>query len=420
MNQTRIGSTDISNVHLCSFRTGEQHSQAKRPDWTIQLPFHMNRADSGIVLQTMDELLAIAYISNDKTVSEILVWNWKLGILVHRIHSLASSSTFGFFTPNSLLVFDASSTDTPIVKLSIFEISRVPPDPAPGDQCVYVVSSYAQLAACAELAFPTFPAGSTVDLLLSAEPSPAVTSFRSSKFVPAPKAGVPQLCLTLLSRAEHGQRLSKYQIFLGKEYLLKYLPSLNKLSEPADHPITIPWEDWGERASRWFSRASTTDPYLWNVYGTRSIQGIPIGENSEDRSFEYLSVLEFHPPTVRRFSSLSIDRHLSMWGPKTPRRHIDFQSSERELRYVFNALQNKQSASKENLVFVDTIDEDVPAVTFLDGQRIISRLPYRIVTRIRPVIKRRGWVMDNEHIVGMPVCIFYRTSLPASTLFFDW
>ncbi|KAF8598518.1 hypothetical protein BDV93DRAFT_593985 [Ceratobasidium sp. AG-I] len=395
-------SADISNVHLCSFHTGEPHSEAQRPDWKIQLPFHMNRADSRIVLQTMDQLLALMYTSTGDTSSEILIWNWKLGTLVHRIQSSASSSTLAFLTPDSLLVSCAYSLNAPVVSISIFEVVRVPLNPTLDDRELCVASSYTPLVACVELKFPAFPEGATIQLSMSAEPAPTATSFASSKFVPSPTAGVLQLCLSLFSGEEQGRRQSKYHILLGKDCLLKYLTRSHNTTESANRPMKIPWEEWGERSTRWFSRAATPDSCPWRVYGTRSIQGMPAGESPDDRAFEYLSVLDFHPPTVRRFSSLSQDRHLSMWGAENTRRHMDFHSSERDLWYVLNALQSKQSPSQENLVFVDTIGEDVPAVTLLNGRRIFSRLPYRVVTRIRPVLRRPGWLIDNDHIVGMP------------------
>ncbi|KAG8680042.1 hypothetical protein FRC08_016576 [Ceratobasidium sp. 394] len=93
-----------------------------------------------------------------------------------------------------------------------------------------------------------------------------------------------------------------------------------------------------------------------------------------------------------------------MWKSKKARRHLDLHSNDEDLEHVLNTLRSKQadSSKDEDLVFVDTIDEDVPSVTPFGGDVVLSRLPYRIVTRVRPLPKHSGWMMDNNLIIGMP------------------
>ncbi|KAG9090247.1 hypothetical protein FS749_000708 [Ceratobasidium sp. UAMH 11750] len=231
-----------------------------------------------------------------------------------------------------------------------------------------------------------------------------MTSSGSAPFLPCPDARVLQLSMTVIQN--HGQErgLNQYQVFISKEKLLKLVPPFGDQPEPPEHPIKIPWADWGEYTTRWFGSRSAISPWICRAYGTRFIQTNPLRDDDDELPHQYISILDFHTPTVRRFSSLGRDEHLSMWKSKNARRHLDLHSNDEDLEHVLNALRSKQvdSSKDEDLVFVDTIDEDVPSVTPFGGDVVLSRLPYRIVTRVRPLPKHSGWMMDNNLIIGMP------------------
>lgn len=388
----------VSSIHIRSIRKEGPHTGALHPDWTIQLPFHMERRSSGIFVEVMDELLAIKYVSYEKEVSNILIWNWKTGTLLNRIECRGVSCTFGFFTSDSLLLFQ--STEAPAVNLLIYENIRSSDRPSQDHQAHCNVSDYTPLAPGFEFGFPVLPPNAIAYLLMRAEPVPTLSCSGPSMFLPLPACRVIQLSMTVIRNVGHDRGLNQYQIFLSKERLLKHIT-------PRDAPGTVhvPWEAWGEHTTRWFGTMSAISPWICRTYGSRFIQAHPFGDDDDEgnQPLEYLSVLEFHQPTVRRFSSLGCDKHLSMWSTPEARRHVDLNSNDEDMEYVTNALLNKHNLVEDNPVFVDTIDEDVPTYTQFNGTDLVTRLPYRIVTMRRPVPKHSGWMMDNNLIIGMPV-----------------
>jgi hypothetical protein len=400
-------SSDMSTVHLRSFLKGNVHSATQYPDWKVQLPFQMYRRSSGIFVEVMDDLVAVKYVSFEKDVTEILIWNWKTSILLNRIQSLGTSCTFGFLTPNSVVLFQFATLEVPTVKLVIYDDIRTPRTLIADHPGYYHVSHYEPVTPRVEFGFPTLSWGSMAHLLLRAEPAPTMTSSGSGTFLPLPTARVLQLSMMVIQNHEEERGLSQYQIFIGKERLLKRLSLLNNQPQPLEHPVLVPWDDWGEYTTRWFKARSAMSPWICRTYGTRFIQSNPFGDDPNDLPLEYISILDFHTPTIRRFARAGDNEHLSMWKSKDERRHIDMGSTDEELEYVLNTIRSKHDSSIEDddRVFVDTIDEDVPSVTPFNGEVLHTRLPYRVVTRVQPVPKHSGWMIDNNLIIGMPVCL---------------
>lgn len=355
----------------------------------------------------MDDLLAIKYVSYEKNAAEILIWNWKLGALLNRIECFGTSCTFGFLTPNSLMLFHSNALrDDSAVRLSIYVDIRTPISPQKDEPPICTTSKHKAMTPRFELDFPTPPSSSTILLLLRAEPAPTVTSSNSATFVPDTSTRIIQLGMTVIQGRRHGRTLY-YQIFISKEKLLQHLvlPEAHPDLGQEESPIKIPWESWGEYTTRWFANASAVSPWICRAYGTRFVRSTPIDSDDEEAGpLECISLLDFHPPTVRRFSALSCDQDSSMWDSPEARRHIDLDSSLNDKLRVADALQRAQTApGPSDRVFVDTIDEDVPSTTKFNGDTIVTRLPYRMVTRVKPVPTHSGWMIDNDRIIGMPV-----------------
>lgn len=353
----------------------------------------------------MGDLLAIKYVSYEKNVSEILIWNWRLGTLLNRIQCFAASCTFGFLTPDSLMLFHSQNDST--VTLSIYEDIRTPKTIEKDGKSLCSVSDYETMTPRFKLDFPALPPGSSIQLLLRSEPAPTITSSGPSIFVPCTETRIIQLGMTVIqNRGRRG--LHHYQIFISKEKLLRHLvpPVPDPDPDREGSPIKIPWESWGEYTTRWFATTSAVSPWICRAYGTRFVRSIPLhSESDESEPLEHISILDFHPPTVRRFSALSRDNNMSMWNCPEERRHVDLHSSPTDKLYTSETLQRAQQnlGPSEDQVFVDTIDEDVPSITPFNEDNLVTRLPYRIVTRVRPVPKHSGWMIDNDNIIGMPV-----------------
>ncbi|KAF8603264.1 hypothetical protein BDV93DRAFT_167132 [Ceratobasidium sp. AG-I] len=397
----------ISSIHLRTFDRGNRHQEARYPDWKIELPFYVHQRFTGIFVEVMSDLLAVKYVSYERNVSEILIWNWRLGILLNRIQCFAASCTFGFLTPSSLMLFHSNShQNDSAVTLSIYEDICIPTTVEKDEKPICSVSDYEPMTPRFELGFPFLPPSSSIQLLLRAEPAPTITSSGLSTFVPFVEARIVQLGMTVIQN--QGQRgLHYYQIFISKEKLLQHLipPEPDPDLDHQGSAIKIPWDSWGEYTTRWFATTSAVSPWICRAYGTRFVLSIPLdNEDDESEPLEYISVLDFHTPTVRRFSTLSRDKNLSMWCPPEARRHIDLHSPVIDTMHVSHTLQRAQESLSplKDRVFVDTISEDIPSITPFNGDTLVTRLPYRVVTRVRPVPKHSGWMIDNDNIIGMP------------------
>ncbi|KAJ1303802.1 hypothetical protein OPQ81_008225 [Rhizoctonia solani] len=378
--------TERSSIHLRSSITGQPYDAASHPDWTVQLPFHMERRSSGIFIEVMDELLAVKYVCFEKNLSDILIWNWKAGVLLNRVECLGMSCTFGFLSPDSLILFQ-SITDSGVNMLVYTDI-RSPSSLSHDSGAEFVISDYPIANPCFEFAFPEFPEGASAYLLMRGEPAPTLGSTGPAMFMPMPTSRVIQLSMSIIQRSGPERGLRQYQIFLSKPRLLKCIASHCGLVDSDDEsPVQIPWEKWGEHTTRWFATSVAMSPWICRT----------------EQPLEYLSVLEFHEPAIRRMADLGCDKHLSMWSSEGARQHIDWNSPDEVLEYFVNTLRSKSNTPmEEDAVFVDIIDENVPSYTPFNKQTIITRLPYRIVTRRRPVPKHSGWMMDNNLIIGMP------------------
>ncbi|KAG9090726.1 hypothetical protein FRC07_012028 [Ceratobasidium sp. 392] len=302
------------------------------------------------------------------------------------------------------MLFQSASIDDPAVSLLIFDNVRTPRISSSDHPGYYITSEYEPLIPRVQLEFPSFLPGSMAYLLLRAEPAPTMTSSGSAPFLPHPDARVLQLSMTVIQNQGQERGLNQHQVFISKEKLLKHISTLDDLPEPAEYPIKIPWGDWGEYTTRWFATRSAISPWICRAYGTRFIQSSPLGDDEDELPHEYISILDFHTPTVRRFSSQVSGKNLSMWSEKEDRRHIDLNCKDEDMEHVLNTLRKKLAGSggDQDVVFVDTIDEDVPSMTPFNGDVVVTRLPYRIVTRVKPLPKHSGWMMDNNLIIGMP------------------
>ncbi|KAF8699684.1 hypothetical protein RHS03_07099, partial [Rhizoctonia solani] len=414
--------TGSSSIYLRSSDTGHSHPAALHPDWTVQLPFNVERRSSGIFVEIMDELLAVKYVSIERDVSNILIWNWKSGLLLNRIECLSMSCTFGFLGTDSLLLFQ--SIKDAGVNVVVYTNVRSPSVPSPDSRAVFDISQYPVAKPSFEFGFPEFSEGAHAYLLMRSEPVPTLGSTGPAKFMPRPSSRIVQLSMSVVQSVGPQRGLRQYHIFLSKTQILKCMKmyddaptaKLGPGSEAdSESPIRIPWERWGEHATRWFGTPAAMSPWICRTHGTRFIQAHPyVGDDDggNEHPLEYLSVLEFHQPTIRRMAQLGCDKHLSMWNSEQGRQHIDWNSPDEVLEYFTNSLRSRPNvAVDDDAVFVDIIDETVPSYTPFNGQILVTRLPYRIVTRRRPVPKHSGWMMDNNLIIGMPVSRVRSTSV---------
>lgn len=399
-------STDTCTIYLRTYSDGSLHPLAQISTWTTQLAFFQRFYSGNMQIEFLGDLLAIRFTLPKTSQNQILIWNWKSGALLNRI-STEGACSFGFLTSDCLSVFNCSDSwgIEHSIELSLYNnIQQSLASVATGAPGVYISANLTALSPNVVLRFPSrmAPLEYLIQHATSSQRAPLVVNSSTFKIKTDPS--VLHLTMAFMQDDyyddEEDVRISipdVYDIFVSMAMLLKY--TVAPLF-PTGHFKPIPWEEWGESSTRWFHSAveQSSDSGRWVVEGSRAIAAnyLPDGGNS---ALGYVTLLDFNPSTVRRFSS-TYDRRLSMWA-NGPSRHVDMDSPRQDLLHVWEA---RASNSHEGDVFVDIIDERTPALTTGFGEStVISRLPYHMVTRRIPKRTHSRWILDEGRIVEVPV-----------------
>ncbi|KAG8777528.1 hypothetical protein FRC12_000331 [Ceratobasidium sp. 428] len=71
----------------------------------------------------------------------------------------------------------------------------------------------------------------------------------------------------------------------------------------------------------------------------------------------------------------------------------------------------------ENAVIVDCVTSQEPTVISFFDKPVMSRLPYRMVTRVQPLSSHGSWLISGKQLVGMGQGPGYITSARKLTVY---
>ncbi|KAF8601731.1 hypothetical protein BDV93DRAFT_584780 [Ceratobasidium sp. AG-I] len=382
---------------------GSSHPLALYSSWAIELPRVAFLREGHIQIEFLDNLLAIGFYAGEG-LNEILIWDWRSGVMLNRI-SIKGTCSFGFLTPDCLSVFNCTNEQGEDHSIGLFvynihePLTGAPVNPT--NTCI--ASDYTALSPSVELCFPSrrVPLMYITQHFTHSRRNPSTSSssiFRISQ-------AASMLHLTLCFRGSNDTRnpppKDVYEIFISKSKLLKYTAAL---APSTDHLRRIGWVEWMEDCTRWFHSEPLIDSQAsrWMMEGTRAIGTNYLKRENDGRGeYDYMTLLDFHPPTVRRLSnSRDSHRSMSLWeGVEV--RHVDIDSARMDLDSVFEILEGRDHGSN---VFVDVVDKDAPTFTlgFEEGT-VVSRLPYRMVTRRMTGENWFRWALDENRILEVPL-----------------
>lgn len=336
--------------------------------------------------------------------SEILIWDWRSGVLLNRIR-VEGTCSFGLLTPDCLSVFNCTNyQDTKhSIGLFIYNIREQLASPPASLNNTCEVADFTPLSPSVELCFPSRSVRLEYIRQHSTRSQRNPSSSTSSIFRISQDDSI--LHLTLCFRRGHDLRNPPpediYEIFISKSKLLKYTKDL---SPSAGGSRRIGWAEWMESCTRWFHSEPLADSQAnrWTMEGTRAIGTSYLKQENDYRhAFDYMTLVDFHPPTVQRFSG-SCDKYqsTSLWKGNEAR-HVDLGSPRADLVSLYDIIQDYKHGDKP---IVDVIGEDAPTFTkgFEEGT-IVSRLPYRMVTRRMFCDRWMRWSLDEDRILDIPV-----------------
>ncbi|KAG8759393.1 hypothetical protein FRC12_009767 [Ceratobasidium sp. 428] len=387
-------------LRLRSSTTGRAHPQAEHPLSTIELGFSVDTGISStpVTLGIKNELVAAMFASPGQRVYEILIWNWKTGELLHRISCNTGICSFGFLDDDRLVVWSASSSNVEnglaVVSLLVYE--QIGSGTGLGRDASHCeplnVTSFPILKPSFTFQFPKLQTPSFVGprgFLLQSDYGSGSGISASAPFV-----NLRALTLGLTMNISLYRRSSHFRIFIDTHRLLKHR---ERAREKAVSKLS--WDEWGEHSTRWFFEERSGHQTCL-MFGSRALF-----------TDEHLSIVDFHTPTVHRSSNCCKNTYVSL------ERSMDcLEARKKQIRVgqlpsIIDRHSMESSwldeldgvAVDKNAVVVDSIASQEPTIVAVPGlvEPVTSRLPYRVVTQVRPAHAHGGWLISGNQLVGV-------------------
>ncbi|KAF8753019.1 hypothetical protein RHS01_07395 [Rhizoctonia solani] len=355
-------------LHIRSLTTGELHAQARRPNLIIEFDFDVSAlAHAGFhyAPEVLGSVLAVRFNSKAKRMYEILTWDWRSGILLHRISCENGTGDAHFINSSHIAVFAATIRPTGSrllrdIALSIYDIGN-PVNHNIEAENHYYVSKYPTLNPSMTFNFPKLRDSHSVFLDRihgKIRPYSRSCSLHSLCLVFPPQSITLGLVLSLFQHPVSQNNLGSIREFRGFVSTSLLLDHLAQSRGSHELPKVLSWDQWGEKATRWFPRK---------------------GDN--------INLLHANGSTTNRPTSPSEDA----------------------------------PTLSDNAVIIMTLGSDVPG-TFEVGfeETIVSRLPCRVIIRVKPEAPHDGWLLDGSRLIGIknylseyPTLTVYDLQIPA-------
>ncbi|KAG8714275.1 hypothetical protein FRC08_012142 [Ceratobasidium sp. 394] len=387
-------------IRFRSSVTGQAHPLATHPVQTVELGFDISDTSTyDLAVEIKHDLVAVLFAcsTSGERSYEVLIWNWKRGVLLNRINCDHGICRFVFLDDNRLVLWSARGTGggntLNSIDLLVYEqigSSRSNRDDA-GAQLVDI-PSFPSLSPALTFHFPRLRDSSGIKaegLELLSDYGPGASFAACAPFT-HPNALTLGLTISVVDDGD----LIPLRIFVDTGKLLGHL---RRAKEKA--VSTLAWEGWGENATRWF-HADTPNPWIRWMFGSRFIV-----------KNDCISVVDFHTPTVRRHAHRQRDTYVSL--ELSPGELQQKESCILHGRLPSALKQNDRDASSdhsdesasdttgENDVVVDIVECNQPTSLSCFDEPVVSRLPYRIITRLRPSGQHSGWLISGNHLVGI-------------------
>ncbi|QRW22128.1 glycosyltransferase family 17 protein [Rhizoctonia solani] len=354
-------------IHLCSIKSGRAHPLALyskfkvTPRSDVGVSWRLFIFDDACILKNR-LVVRLDYFSDSsvQVLSDIVTWDWTTGTLLHRISLPVEHCRHTFLDESHLAVHSIiipryrTPDDGPSTLLSIYPLSTS----SPASNCTgpnFRLQFASTLSPLIEFAFPELLEGVS---LYSHSHKICSTTIQRSLLPGFVYSLAVTLCLSITLVGESEWR--RFDIYVSGSKLRGHL-DLGKSG-------IIPWEEWGEDATRWLEDYGNLPHEFWTPPGPRYFE---IGRAKTRSSAGSIVTIDFHELPFRRYLCRA-----SVYGNK--------------YRVLRMADQTK------------VIDKDNPSI--VDGffkHPVVSRLPYMITTKGWNEKQWGTWVVDGEHLIKM-------------------
>ncbi|CAE6466059.1 unnamed protein product [Rhizoctonia solani] len=394
-----------ARVDLHHTVTGQPHPLARLPNFTVRFEDYIEEAPTWGPLQTnpmiMGSILVIKFTwpEGSSDYYDMLMWNWRSGHLLGRIHSETNDAEFTFLDKNHLLLFSSlpnSSGDPDFeipnqVALLIYRVPTAAGETAGLQEPLntgFYAPSYPSLEPILILELPKLNSAYRLhNYVLTPGSLPGDPIYNKSTEVVYSHINTLALKLWITkSPTEHGIRTTaRYAIFVNSHIILGLL-CRNSPRETA----RVPWSQWGTIATRWFVDDDLTAAHIARTEGSLHLRW----NLAHSGTAHILSVLEFNPRIIRRnvYDSSEIARKRVLEGRGlTP-------------GDAFNAA-DPWTSIRNNLDYhsnlTKIVESDMKTVVHSGFEEPVeSTLPYMIITRVQRMPRYAHWRIHGDCLVG--------------------
>ncbi|KDN42229.1 hypothetical protein RSAG8_06896, partial [Rhizoctonia solani AG-8 WAC10335] len=351
-------------------------------------------------------------------ISEILLWDWKTGILLSRIYLEHRSARCTFLDKERLLVHSVlpeNDTQSTRIALLVYRIPIATTDHEVPPDANFCASLYPKHDPILIFELPELHPSWEVTgqhFMLGSEPLPGDVVYTKSATLLC--SHVTTLCLGFRiwnnprrQRYVYGSRKgtpTDFHVLVSVHHLLPYL--LGRQSDGVTTRI-IPWSQWGTVATRWFIEDHSIEHLTDRIYRSQYIRST----TTKSGKAQLISIVDFNAPLIKRYqyTATATSRAKRASADKSEKNAVLEGNGMTEGRLFQTRIGSTRlpvptiGKALNHEVLTETIGSDMKTIIragFKDP--VVSCLPYRVVTKVQLMPTHGHWRIHGEYLVGIP------------------
>ncbi|KAL5638782.1 hypothetical protein ACGC1H_003214 [Rhizoctonia solani] len=433
----------FARFHFRLLTTGQPHPLAKHTIISVcfdsTFPHENNLSDE--LMSADPEIVGNCFMAkidrreSDSNISEILVWDWRVGALLARVDSQYSSASCTFLDKEHLLVYSVlpeNSIQSTRLALFIYRIPKIPQDYIVPPNANFCPSLYPEHSPTVIFEFPELHPSWTLaghGLIMGWDPLPGDVVYTKSATLLCSHVTALGLDLRICNNPRrqpdayrsHKGVYTNFQVFVSTHHLLMHLKcQLEGITTPTR---TICWSHWGTSATRWFIEDDLMEHFTDRIYGSQYIRTTA----TDSGESQLVSIVDFNPPMIKRHayitaaaaprakctSSYKAENTAVLEGKGMTTGRL-FQTSIASTKLPVPIV--GEALNQEVLTeMIGSEMKTIIRVGFKDP--VVSCLPYRVVTKVQLLPLHGHWRIHGEYLVGIPRLDWRRTDNPCLSLY---
>ncbi|CAE6431764.1 unnamed protein product [Rhizoctonia solani] len=426
--EDEIEGSGLTRFHIHSLINGQPHPLAEHPIITVSFDNEFLRKNdlldemAGANPEIMGNyfIVKIYWPESGCEISEILLWDWKTGILLSRIHSKHSSARLTFLDKEHLLVYSVlpkNDIQSIRVALLVYRIPSTIIDREVPPNANFSPSSYPNREPILIFELPELHPTWEVTgqhFMLDPEPLPGDVVYTKSATLLCSHITTLYLRFRiwnnpLRQRYVYGSRKgtpTDFHVLVNVHNLLPHILECQYEPEGARTRI-IRWSQWGTASTRWFIEDHAIEHSMDKMYRSQYIRST----STKSGEAQLVSIVDFNPPLIKRYTytSAAASRAKRASADKSEKTAV----LEGKGMTAGRLFQTRVASTKlpvptagkalNQEALTEMIGSDMKT-TIRAGfkEPVVSCLPYRVVTKMQLMPAHGHWRIHGEYLVGIP------------------